>query len=108
MASPLCTWIVAACVSSVSADTKQSVAAAGRRRRSVRALKCGLISAFEPCEEFYNSSRNGFLFGNGFGESRRRHQRRVAQSCSNPGNFLLFTVCLFIYLFFNGISFVCL
>lgn len=90
MASPLCTWIVAACMSSVSSDTKQL---GGRRRRravgvsGIRDLRSGLISAkglisaFEPCEEFYNSSRNGFLFGSWRGEASRS-QRRATRSSS--------------------------
>ncbi|XP_030538491.1 3-oxoacyl-[acyl-carrier-protein] synthase II, chloroplastic-like isoform X2 [Rhodamnia argentea] len=101
VASPLCTWLVAACMSvSCEADgaAKRSTSCglSRRRRRRLPVSKCGgggagsassfgLVTsclAFEPCGEFYSSraaSSLGFFGENGFASlfgSRSRPMNR--------------------------------
>uniref|UniRef100_A0A8F9R571 beta-ketoacyl-[acyl-carrier-protein] synthase I n=1 Tax=Delphinium ajacis TaxID=37494 RepID=A0A8F9R571_DELAJ len=109
VASPLCTWLVAACMSAPSEkDTgflSTSVVRSQRRlNRLVRRRKVsptcsgnsGLISAFcgssfqglmssclafEPCEEYYSSNGFGFsLFGSSSVPKMNRKQRRMTQA----------------------------
>ncbi|XP_050387975.1 3-oxoacyl-[acyl-carrier-protein] synthase II, chloroplastic-like [Argentina anserina] len=106
VASPLCTWLVAACMS-VTCDGEPSRAklgggSGGRRRRVAKCSSCrsssrgviggssiqGLMSsclAFEPCDEYYSSQglsslgSNG-LFGSKAGSMNRSRRRFSAHS----------------------------
>ncbi|XP_020587368.1 3-oxoacyl-[acyl-carrier-protein] synthase II, chloroplastic [Phalaenopsis equestris] len=120
-ASPLCTWLVAACMS-VSCEKDRSSSGRRAKRRTAAAARggmrmggrdssvglisafCGsgiqgLISSLEPCSEFY-SSRNAspFFGGNGFLLCRRwkteanRRQKMSSRSSALTGKALAVAV----------------
>lgn len=121
MASPLCTWLVAACVSAAWEDRTRGLGKTNgvrwARRRRAAALKAssesssvgfisafygsgiqGLVSSLEPCDEFYNSSRNvsAFFgdsafsfFGTWNSDNTRRRRRRRSRAASSSGICLL-------------------
>ncbi|KAH7655367.1 3-oxoacyl-[acyl-carrier-protein] synthase II protein [Dioscorea alata] len=104
VASPLCTWLVAACVTGAwDKEGPKGVQWARKRRAAVRRGResskglisafygsgiQGLMSSFEPCPEFYSSSRNASVFfgENGFSlfgawkPENSRSQRRATRS----------------------------
>ncbi|XP_058108746.1 3-oxoacyl-[acyl-carrier-protein] synthase II, chloroplastic-like [Magnolia sinica] len=115
LASPLCTWLVAACMSVACEKEKPSMRASsaflsskrlsrGARRR--KGLDCperpasalsgssihGLMSsclAFEPCEEYYSSffGENVFLsFGSKVGPTRRQRRMNRDAAAGKPMN----------------------
>ncbi|XP_072982444.1 3-oxoacyl-[acyl-carrier-protein] synthase II, chloroplastic-like [Typha latifolia] len=95
MASSLCTWLVASCVSTpCDKDNFLMVPTRKCRRRRREAVgKASSCLAFEPCAEFYNSRSGSMFFGeNGFSlfgplkaEATRRQHRRVACGATVSG-----------------------
>ncbi|KAH7679977.1 3-oxoacyl-[acyl-carrier-protein] synthase II protein [Dioscorea alata] len=117
VASPLCTWLVAACVSAAWEDRTRGLGKTNgvrwARRRRAAALKAssessssvgfisafygsgiqGLVSSLEPCDEFYNSSRNGsaffgdtpFSFFGTWNSDNTRRRRRRSRAASSSG-----------------------
>ncbi|KAK3438629.1 hypothetical protein EUGRSUZ_C03291 [Eucalyptus grandis] len=112
VASPLCTWLVAACMSvscerDGAAKRPASCGFSRRRRRRLPVPECsrggggsassfGLVSsclAFEPCSEFYSSraaSSLGFFgesgFASLFGSRNRQMNRRQRRLNRAPGS----------------------
>ncbi|CAO2841670.1 unnamed protein product [Amaranthus hypochondriacus] len=107
VATPLCTWLVAACMSvgcSGNGGKDKTCSFSKSRKKRAMALKSnaqmlfngstihGLMSSFEPCDQFYNTSFNrnnngdfgGFysLFGSKFDHlsTRKRRSNRALQS----------------------------
>lgn len=90
LASPLCTWLVAACMSvssekdqfSKPASSFQSSKFMGRRRKAITKFKSGSLMngsvmntswhscfGFEPCEEYYKSDGFSASFSSLFAEN---------------------------------------
>ncbi|XP_021750239.1 3-oxoacyl-[acyl-carrier-protein] synthase II, chloroplastic-like [Chenopodium quinoa] len=93
--TPLCTWLVAACMSvgcggGGGRDVGASSLSSRSRKKRAMEFKCNakMLKAFEPCDEYYNNGSfynlgnnngdfRGFssIFGSNFGYMNRRQRR---------------------------------
>ncbi|MED6163962.1 hypothetical protein PIB30_085061 [Stylosanthes scabra] len=122
MASPLCTWLVAACMSVTCDADRAATPNSSKRSRRTNALSKfapkasqfntrlisslygssiqGLISSFEPCHDYYNSSNTfSSLFrsktpNSNFNRRHRRHSGKLVKSLQVNIFLLLFAIPL--------------